>query len=159
MPNEIQLNHLRRALELAQENASSGRGGPFGAVVARGAETIAEGVNCVTSACDPTAHAEVNAIRAACRQLGGFTLAGCTIYSSCEPCPMCLGAIYWARLDALYYAASRAEAAAAGFDDSFLYTQIPLAPEARALRTGQALEQEGRSPFAEWMRYSGRIPY
>jgi tRNA(Arg) A34 adenosine deaminase TadA len=153
------LSHLRRALELAQRNASSGRGGPFGAVIARGDEIVAEGVNLVTSAHDPTAHAEVNAIREACRRLGSHSLAGCTIYSSCEPCPMCLSAIYWARLDALCFAASRDDAAAAGFDDSFLYAQIPLAPELRALPTTRALEPESGAPFAAWAASSRRVPY
>jgi tRNA(Arg) A34 adenosine deaminase TadA len=159
VPDAIHLNHLRRALELAKANAVSGRGGPFGAVVARGAEIVAEGVNLVTSTHDPTAHAEVNAIREACRRLGDHALAGCALYSSCEPCPMCLAAIYWARLDALYYAASRDAAAAAGFDDSFLYQQISLGVEARALPTHRALELEGAAPFAMWVANRERVPY
>ena len=157
--NEIHIRHLRRALKLASENARSRTGGPFGAVIAAGDEIVAEGVNRVTSELDPTAHAEVCAIREACRKLGRFSLQGCTLYSSCEPCPMCLSAIYWARLDALYFAAGRDDAARAGFDDSFLYQQIPLALDERKLPTRQLLMDEGGEAFAEWLRQPGRIPY
>jgi tRNA(Arg) A34 adenosine deaminase TadA len=120
---------------------------------------IAEGCNSVTSAKDPTAHAEVEAIRAACKALGRFDLKGCTIYSSCEPCPMCLGAIYWARLDALYFAASHKDASQAGFDDSFIYTQVPLKAELRSLPTKRMLEAEGVEPFAIWVATESKIPY
>lgn len=159
MSNETHIRHLRRALKLASDNARSGKGGPFGAVIAAGDEIVAEGVNRVTSELDPTAHAEVCAIREACRKLGRFSLPGCTLYSSCEPCPMCLSAIYWARLDALYFAAGREDAARAGFDDSFLYLQIPLAVHERKLPTTQLLENEGEEAFAEWLRQPGRIRY
>ncbi len=151
--------YLRRAIELAVENVQSGRGGPFGAVIVRNGEIIAEGANTVTSAKDPTAHAEIEAIRAACKALGRFDLKGCTIYSSCEPCPMCLGAIYWARLDALYFAASHKDASQAGFDDSFIYTQIPLKAELRSLPTQRMLEAEGVEPFAIWVATESKIPY
>jgi guanine deaminase len=150
---------LRRALELAKDNATSGRGGPFGAVIARGEEIVVESVNLVTASLDPTAHAELNAIREACRKLGTFTLQACTLYSSCEPCPMCLGAIYWARLDALYFAGTRQDAALAGFDDSLLYEQIALPMFERRLRTVHLLEADGAAPFDAWLRHPGRISY
>jgi len=118
---------LERAIALAVANARNSDGGPFAALVVKDGRVIAEGVNLVTSANDPTAHAEVVAIRAACRALGHFQLEGCEIYSSCEPCPMCLGAIYWARPARVYYAATAADASQAGFDDSFIYRQIALA--------------------------------
>jgi len=150
---------LRRAIRLAVENAGQGRGGPFGAVIVLGGEIIAEGANHVTADLDPTAHAEVVAIRAACRRLGKFDLRGAAIYSSCEPCPMCLGAIYWARLDALYYAASREDAARAGFDDSFLYEQFGLPEEQRALPTRRIALEEAGLPFDAWLASANRIPY
>jgi guanine deaminase len=150
---------LRRALELAKDNATSGRGGPFGAVVARGEEIVLESVNLVTASLDPTAHAELNAIREACRKLGTFSLQDCTLYSSCEPCPMCLGAIYWARLGALYFAGTRQDAARAGFDDSLLYDQIALPVFERRLNTVRLLDSAGAAPFEAWLRQPGRIPY
>ena len=159
MSQAVHERFLRRALELAKDNATSGRGGPFGAVVARGEETVATGVNLVTASLDPTAHAEVNAIREACRKLGTFTLQDCTLYSSCEPCPMCLSAIYWARLGALYFAGTRQDAARAGFDDSLLYEQIALPMFERRLRTVQLLEADGAAPFEAWLRHPGRISY
>ena len=159
MNTEIHLRHLRRALQLATENAASGAGGPFGAVIARGEEIVAEGVNRVTSELDPTAHAEVCAIREACRKLGRFSLQGYTLYASCEPCPMCLSAIYWARLDALYFAAGRDDAARAGFDDSLLYEQIPLAVQERKLPTVRMLSGEGAKAFEAWLKQAARIPY
>jgi tRNA(Arg) A34 adenosine deaminase TadA len=115
---------LRRAIRLATGNVLAGAGGPFGAVVVREGRIVAEGVNTVTATLDPTAHAEVNAIRAAARALGSFTLTGCQLYTSCEPCPMCLAAAYWARIEAIYYGASSADAARAGFDDAFIYEQL-----------------------------------
>ncbi|MBL0158996.1 MAG: nucleoside deaminase [Bryobacterales bacterium] len=150
---------LRRAIALASDNATGGTGGPFGAVIVRDGAVLAEGANHVTTWHDPTAHAEVVAIREACRELGTHELRGCVIYASCEPCPMCLAAIYWARLDALYYAASRHDAADAGFDDSFLYAQIPLAEEARALPTARLLAEEAVRPFAIWRESVTKIPY
>lgn len=150
---------LRRAIRLAVENVESGRGGPFGAVIVKDGQVVAEGANHVTTQHDPTAHAEIVAIRAACARLDTFELRGCTLYSSCEPCPMCLAAIYWARLDALYFAAGKDDASAAGFDDSFLYTQIPLPPEARTLPTRRLLAPEGGHPFALWRASVSKIPY
>ena len=150
---------LRRAIELATDNVRLGRGGPFGALVVREGEVLAEGVNQVTSACDPTAHAEVQAIRAACAKLERFDLRGCVLYASCEPCPMCLGAIYWARLDALYYAATRHDAAEAGFDDSLLYDELPKPDAERRLPIACLLKEEGRRPFELWVADSGRVRY
>ena len=124
---------MREAIRLASANVENG-GGPFGAVIARGGEIIATGVNRVTANCDPTAHAEVSAIRAAAQKLGTFNLSGCEIYSSCEPCPMCLGAIYWARLDRLFYGNTKADAARIGFDDAFIYKELALPLSERTLR-------------------------
>lgn len=150
---------LRRAIQLAVENVRQGRGGPFGAVIVAGGGIVAEGANHVTTDLDPTAHAEIVAIRAACRRLGRFDLRGAVIYSSCEPCPMCLGAIYWARLDALYYAAGREDAAAAGFDDRFLYEQFALDEQHRSLPARRIALAEAAEPFNEWRNHPGRIPY
>lgn len=138
----MQERHLRRAIELARQGMAEGFGGPFGAVVVRGDDILAESYNQVTSSNDPTAHAEIVAIRAACRAVGDFSLSGCEIYSSCEPCPMCLGAIYWARLDRLYFAASRTDAASIGFDDEFLYSELGREIPERRLPTRQALRDE-----------------
>jgi guanine deaminase len=150
---------LERAIELAELGMRSGRGGPFGAVIVRGGQVVAEGQNQVTSAHDPTAHAEVCAIRAACRAAGDFSLAGAEIYSSCEPCPMCLSAIYWARLDRLYFAASRQDAAEIGFDDAFLYREIALAASARQLPSVQALRTEARAMMLPWKQMPGERRY
>ncbi|QDU66008.1 nucleoside deaminase [Engelhardtia mirabilis] len=150
--------HLREALRLATESAGSG-GGPFGAVIVKNGQVIARGTNGVVSGCDPTAHAEVTAIRAACESLGTHLLAGCTLYSSCEPCPMCLGAIYWSRLERLVFAGGRDDAAAAGFDDARLYDELPLPAGERSLATERRLADEGRGPFEAWARFSDRVPY
>ena len=143
---------MKRAVELALENVRTGSGGPFGAVVVRQGELIARGVNCVTASNDPSAHAEIMAIRAACQALGAYQLTGCELYSSCEPCPMCLGAIYWARLDAYYFSCNRYNAAKAGFDDAFIYEEIPLAPERRNIVGRELLSEIGHLPFDEWIR-------
>jgi len=155
----VKPDFLRRAIELAKENVRRKQGGPFGALVVRDAEIIAEGVNRVTSSKDPTAHAEIIAIREACRKLGHFELANCEIYSSCEPCPMCLGAIYWARLGALYFAATRDDAAGAGFDDSFLYKELPRDWQARRVKTSCSMREQGREPFQLWLATPDRVPY
>ncbi len=128
-------------------------------MVVRDGEIIAEGVNQVTPAADPTAHAEVVAIRAAAQRLGTHVLAGCAIYASCEPCPMCLGAIYWARIDRVYFAASRFDAAAAGFDDQFLYEEFALPLEQRRVPTTQIILPDAQSPFAAWNNDDGKIRY
>ena len=150
---------MRRAIALAVENVKQG-GGPFGAVIARNGEIVAEGVNRVTSQHDPTAHAEVQAIRNACTQLGTFDLSGCDIYSSCEPCPMCLGAIYWARLSHLFYAATKDDAADAGFDDAFIYRELELPRPQRHLPTCH-LTTEGadKTHFTLWKSKTDKVEY
>ncbi|HVC62114.1 MAG TPA: nucleoside deaminase [Acetobacteraceae bacterium] len=152
-------SHMRRAIALSLDMMRSGKGGPFGAVIAQGNTVIAEGFNQVTSENDPTAHAEMVAIRRACRALGRFDLAGCEIYTSCEPCPMCLGAIYWARLDRIYYANDRHDAATIGFRDDFLYREIPLPPDQRAIPTLRLLPDEGFAAFAEWQQKPDKVRY
>ncbi|MGQ9635719.1 MAG: nucleoside deaminase [Bryobacteraceae bacterium] len=150
---------LRRAIELAAENVRSGRGGPFGAVIVRQGRIVAEGVNLVTSELDPTAHAEITAIRRACAGLGRFHLNGCEIYSSCEPCPMCLGAIYWARLDRIWYSATRADAAAAGFQDEQLYHEISVPVSRRSIPMVQLLREEALPALEAWRSSATRIDY
>lgn len=149
---------MQRAIALAVENVRQG-GGPFGAVIVRDGKILAEGVNRVTANHDPTAHAEVQAIRKAAALLQTFDLQGCDIYSSCEPCPMCLGAIYWAHLDHLYFAASKDDAAEVGFDDAFIYRELPLPIHERKLTTETLLEAEGKQPFDEWMANTDRVEY
>ena len=150
---------MQQAIDLATDNVTSGRGGPFGAVIVRDAQVLATGVNLVTAINDPTAHAEVTAIRNACRALGGFQLTGCQIYTSCEPCPMCLAAIYWARLDAIFYGNSAADAADAGFDDSFLYQEVARPHDARRIPITPLLREEAHSSFAAWQRSPLKIDY
>ena len=150
---------LRRAIALATENVLAAKGGPFGAVVVRDGHIVGEGANSVTATFDPTAHAEVNAIRAACRTLGTFVLDGCELYTSCEPCPMCLAASYWARLNVIYYGCSAAEAAQAGFDDAFLYAEFQKERQFRALPIRQMLADEARASFEAWAASPIKIPY
>lgn len=150
--------YLTHAIRLATESARSG-GGPFGAVIVGPAGEVVEGANAVVSSGDPTAHAEVQAIRAAARVLGSHVLAGSTLYSSCEPCPMCLGAIHWARIDRIVFAADRHSAAAAGFDDAHLYEQLQLDHPERRLPTEQRLPDEGQEPFSAWELHDDRTPY
>jgi tRNA(Arg) A34 adenosine deaminase TadA len=150
---------LRRAISLATENVVTGRGGPFAAVIVRDGKIVGEGVNTVTSSHDPTAHGEVNAIRAAAKALGTFMLAGCELYTSCEPCPMCLAAAYWARIDAIYYGASAADAARAGFDDAFLYEELRKDHDARSIPSTQLLGDEAWASFAAWNASPGKIEY
>ena len=149
---------MREAIRLASANVENG-GGPFGAVIARGGEIIATGVNRVTANCDPTAHAEVSAIRAAAQKLGTFNLSGCDIYSSCEPRPMCLGAIYWARLDRLFYGNTKADAARIGFDDAFIYKELALPLSERTLRAEQLLGKEAIATFEAWEQKTDKTPY
>ena len=150
---------MREAIRISVAQMRAGQGGPFGAVVVRDGRILARGWNRVTTANDPTAHAEVTAIREACRVLGDFRLAGCELYSSCEPCPMCLGAIYWARLDRLYFGATRRDAADAGFDDEFMYRELPLAPAERRLPTAQVLGAAAVQALAEWKAKADKVPY
>lgn len=149
---------LNLAIEIAEENIAKG-GGPFGAVIVKDGEVVARSGNSVTVDNDPTAHAEVNCIRKACRVLGTFDLSGCVIYSSCEPCPMCLSAIYWARLDKLFYAATRRDAASAGFDDDFIYREIPLADRERSLHCEHINTETSCIPFDCWREKADKVEY
>ena len=149
---------MRKAIELSVKNVAEG-GGPFGAVIAKDGEIIAVGVNRVTADHDPTAHAEVSAIREAARKLGTFDLGGCEIYSSCEPCPMCLGAIYWARLDRLYYGNDKHDAAAIGFDDAFIYKELAIEPENRRLESQRLLSREAIKAFEAWQSKTDKTEY
>jgi tRNA(Arg) A34 adenosine deaminase TadA len=159
MPHPPNPAFMRRAVELARQNVLAGTGGPFAALIVRDGEVIAEAANSVTTTNDPTAHGEVNAIRKACAALGTFSLAGCEIYSSCEPCPMCLTAIYWARLEAIYYGCSQQEAAKAGFDDAFLYEEIRKAMPNRSIPSTQLLQEEAWEAFATWIAVPDKVDY
>ncbi len=150
---------IREAVDMAAENVKSGRGGPFGALIVKDGKVIGRGVNRVTDINDPTAHAEVMAIRDACRHLDHFRLEGAVIYTSCEPCPMCLAAIYWARIDKIFFAAQNADAAKAGFDDSFIYKEIPLPLEKRAIPIKQVDCKDPLKPFTTWMNSEHKITY
>lgn len=150
---------MQRAISLAIENVRAGRGGPFGAVVVKDGQIIAEGANCVTSTNDPTAHAEMTAIRTACRVLGAFQLSACDIYTSCEPCPMCLGAMYWARPARVFYACTAGDAAEFGFDDSFIYQQLWLPPDQRKIPMRPLLREEAMAAFRAWREKTDKIPY
>ncbi len=149
---------MLRAIRLAEESVEKG-GGPFGAVIVRNGEIIAEGTNCVTIDCDPTAHAEVSTIRRAAKKLGTFNLSGCEIFTSCEPCPMCLGAIYWAHLDKIYYANSRKDAAEIGFDDDFIYQEIALKPSERQTPSEIMMREEALKAFRMWKENLDKTPY
>jgi tRNA(Arg) A34 adenosine deaminase TadA len=146
-------------IEIALRGVESGDGGPFGAVVVRGEDVISRGWNQVIGTNDPTAHAEVQAIRAACERLGSFQLDDCDLYASCEPCPMCLGAIYWARPRAVFFAATRDDAAAAGFDDAFVYDELPLPAEDRTLPMRFVVHPDAHEPFAAWAAKPDRVEY
>ncbi|HVP65690.1 MAG TPA: nucleoside deaminase [Anaeromyxobacteraceae bacterium] len=150
---------MRRAIELSREGMESGAGGPFGAVVVLDGRVVGEGVNRVTSSNDPTAHAEVVAIRAASAALGRFDLSGCEIYASCEPCPMCLAAVYWARIDRVYYGNARGDAARIGFDDAEIYDEVGKAIEGRRLPMVRLLSAEARASFDEWERKPDKVRY
>lgn len=159
MPGTPNPEFLRRAIALATQNAVSGAGGPFGAVIVRDGKIVGEGVNTVTATHDPTAHGEVNAIRAAAKALGTFTLTGCELYTSCEPCPMCLAASYWARIEAIYYGACAEDAARAGFDDAFLYGEMRKNVGERTLQATQMLGDEAWASFAAWLAAPNRVEY
>jgi tRNA(Arg) A34 adenosine deaminase TadA len=150
---------MTRAIQLAIENVRSGKGGPFGAVVAKDGSLVAEGVNQVTRSSDPTAHAEVLAIRAACQKLGLFELKGCDLYTSCEPCPMCLGAIYWARVSRVYFGTLAADASKIGFDDSAIYHEIVQPHSQRKIPMIQMMRDEALAPFRAWQETPAKIPY
>jgi tRNA(Arg) A34 adenosine deaminase TadA len=150
---------MQRAIALATTNVLSGAGGPFGAVIVRGDEVVGIGKNEVTATNDPTAHAEIVAIRAACKALDSFQLTGCTVYTSCEPCPMCLAAIYWSRCEAIFYGNTAADAAAAGFDDSLLYDEMKVPLGERKLPITRLLGDEAIASFNAWCEQAGRIEY
>lgn len=150
---------MREAIRLSIENVESGRGGPFAAVIVKDGKIIASGVNEVTGSNDPTAHAEVVAIRKACSTLNSFQLDGCEIYCSCEPCPMCLGAIYWARASKIYFANTKEDAAAVDFDDKFIYDEIDLSHTGRKLTTQQLLREEALVAFEKWKASALKTKY
>jgi len=152
-------DHLQTAIALSRARMEAGLGGPFGAIVARGNEVVAEGWNQVTTRNDPTAHAEIEAIREACRRLGRFELRGHVLYTSCEPCPMCLGAIYWAHLDAVYYANTRADAAAIGFDDDHIYHELELPIAGRSVPFVHMPSDAARAAFRAWQEKADKIRY
>lgn len=150
---------MREAIALSLDNVRSGRGGPFGALIVRGGEVIGRGVNSVTRTNDPSAHAEILAIRAACQALGSFELRDCEMYASCEPCPMCLGAIYWARLARYYYANTRDDAARAGFDDARIDDEIARPAELRTVEGSRVVLAGADEAIEEWLRSGGKVPY
>lgn len=151
--------YLREAIDLAREGMERGDGGPFGCVIVKDGTIVGRGNNRVTSTNDPTAHAEVVAIREACKALGDFQLSGCVLYTSCEPCPMCLGAIYWARPDRIVFAATREDAADAGFDDQLIYDELPLPYPERRIPTQHLMRTEGLSVFSSWKSKSDKVRY
>jgi len=150
---------MARAINLAMENVRSGKGGPFAAVVVKESNILGEGTNVVTSTNDPTAHAEIVAIRAACKKLRSFELTNCEIYANCEPCPMCLGAIYWARPARIYFAARSADAAKIGFDDAFIYRQLKKSAKERKIPTAQLMRAEALEVFHAWESKLDKIKY
>jgi guanine deaminase len=156
MPSE---DFMREAIHEAEAGLRGARGGPFGCVIVRKGEVVARGSNRVTSTNDPTAHAEITAIRAACATLHTFQLTDCELYTSCEPCPMCLAAIYWARIPQVYYGNTRADAAAIGFDDAFIYDQIPLPPEQRTIAMSPLLRDEAQRAFQQWAAKPDKVRY
>lgn len=159
MSGEKSSSFMARAVQLSLENVRTGRGGPFAALVVKDGRVISEGTNLVTTENDPTAHAEIIAIRRACVALSTFQLTGCEIYASCEPCPMCFGAIYWARLDRLFYACQAEDAARAGFDDSLIRTELSLPRQRRSIPTLQLMRDKGLAAFVAWQAKPDKIPY
>ncbi len=159
MNDALQRARMKEAIELARQNIRENRGGPFAALVVRDNQVIARGTNLVTSSNDPTAHAEIVAIREACRTLGTFKLEGCDVITTCEPCPMCLAALYWARVDHIYYGSSREDAARIGFDDGLIYREVALPISERRIPTVQILKEESRIAFDEWERKTDKIRY
>ncbi|WP_438479992.1 nucleoside deaminase [Oleiharenicola lentus] len=152
-------NFMHEAIKLADEGMQGGRGGPFGCVVVRHGEIVGRGNNRVTSTNDPTAHAEVTAIRDACTNLKTFQLQDCELYTSCEPCPMCLSAIYWARIPTVFYGNTRADAAAIGFDDDFIYQQVPLPIEKRSVKMSPFLRDAAQATFKGWASKQDKVKY
>ena len=156
---EKQKQFMKEAIRLSMENAKNGKGGPFGTVIVKNGNIIASGVNKVTQSSDPTAHAEIVAIRSACETLGTFQLVGCEIYCSCEPCPMCLGAIYWARPDRIYFANTKEDAADINFDDNFIYNELDVSISQRKLPTTQLLRDEAQMAFTQWRESTAKTEY
>ncbi len=150
---------MARAIQLSLENVRSGRGGPFACLVVKNGNVVAEGVNQVTATNDPTAHAEILAIRHACQKLASFELRGCDLYSSCEPCPMCLGAIYWARISKVYFANRAEDAARIGFDDTAIYAELMQPHAEREIPMIQIMRDQALAAFRAWEEYPGKIPY
>ncbi len=159
MEKDKKREFMSKAIVLAEGNVKTLKGGPFGAVVVKDGEIVGRGSNQVTVNNDPTAHAEVVAIRDAAKNLGTFDLSGCEIYSSCEPCPMCLGAIYWAHMDKLYYAATKDDAAKADFDDSFIYKEFALPKEDRSIPSVQMMREDAVKVFEEWIKEENKVTY
>ncbi len=155
----MNLKFMRQAIRISIEKMRRNEGGPFGAVVVRGNRVVGRGWNRVTSSCDPTAHAEVVAMREACRRLKTFHLADCDLYTSCEPCPMCLGAIYWARIRSVYYGNTRRDAARIGFDDDLIYREISRPPSRRKIQMRRLLGEEALAAFDEWEHKPDKVPY
>jgi len=156
---EEKKSHMKKAIELAFSNVKENKGGPFGAVVVKDGKIIGKGANLVTDTNDPTAHAEIVAIRKAAHNIGSFELKGCEIYTSCEPCPMCLGAIYWARIDKLFYAATKDDAAKADFDDSFIYKEFSLPKDQRSIQSLQLMRDDAIKVFKAWNENGNKIAY
>lgn len=150
---------MKLAIGLATQGMREGKGGPFGCLIVKDGEIVGKGYNSVLATNDPTAHAEIEAIRDGCRNLNSFLLEGCEVYTSCEPCPMCLGAIYWARPDKVYYACTQSDAAEAGFDDQFIYKEIDLSPEKRKIPFVQVVPINSKEPFEEWVKKEDKTPY
>ncbi|MEZ4790130.1 MAG: nucleoside deaminase [Flavobacteriales bacterium] len=159
MQQASDLDYIRAAIALAREGMERGDGGPFGCVIVKNGVIVGRGNNRVTSSNDPTAHAEVVAIREACKQLGSFQLEGCVLYTSCEPCPMCLGAIYWARPDRIVFAGTRVDAADAGFDDQLIYDELPLPYSERRIRTEHLLREDAQAVFEAWKAKEDKVRY
>jgi tRNA(Arg) A34 adenosine deaminase TadA len=159
MSSEAKKKYMQQAIDLSRQHMQGGHGGPFGAIVVKGGKVIGEGWNKVTSTNDPTAHAEVEAIRQACKHLSTYELKGCEIFTSCEPCPMCLSAIYWARIDKIYYANSKADAAQIQFDDDFIYQEIPKSLKDRAIPVERLLATEALEVFKEWEAKADKVRY
>lgn len=157
--SELWVVMMAKAIAMAIENVKLGRGGPFAAIVVKNGEIVGTGTNLVASTNDPTAHAEIVAIREACRKLGSFQLGGCEMYATCEPCPMCLGAIYWARPGRVFFAATRGDASKMGFDDEFIYRELARPSGERRIPMTQMMRQEALEAFREWERKSDKIRY
>jgi tRNA(Arg) A34 adenosine deaminase TadA len=155
---DIHFKYMRKAIDLAKKSVEKG-GGPFGAIIVKDGIIVAQGYNCVTLNNDPTAHAEVSVIRRACKKLNTFDLSGCYIYTSCEPCPMCLSAIYWAHIDSIYYGCTKTDAKEIGFDDSFIYDQIDLKPEKRSIPANNLLHSEAMDVFRIWNEKEDKVEY